>query len=414
MSSILTNNSAMVALQTLKGINANLAKTQDQISTGKTISSAKDNAAIWAIAKTMETDVASFKAIDQTLALGELTVAVARAATEMIGDLLGKIKTKVIAAQEAGTSAEDRVKIQEDIDALKKSIASAVSSAQFSGKNLINGTTTSPMKVLSSLDRSLDGSVAAGTIDVATVDLRMSGGETSLPVAGLNSSATAEDGDGAVNIGSALAFQGGAGAIAATDPAADASDGASLLAGDEITLQIGSDSISYTVQAGDDAAAIVAGLNAQKTANSLPGTLDESGGVLSFDAGTGSGDIDVTLTSSRSGAASASGGALAALNDLDVTVDGGAAKALQDIEGLMKVADDAAASFGSAQGRFETQRNFIGKLTDAMKSGIGALVDANMEEASARLQALQVQPQLATQSLSIANQAPQALLSLFR
>ena len=56
----------------------------------------------------------------------------------------------------------------------------------------------------------------------------------------------------------------------------------------------------------------------------------------------------------------------------------------------------------------------MGKLTDSLTSGIGSLVDANMEEASARLQALQVQQQLATQSLSIANQAPQALLSLFR
>jgi len=49
-----------------------------------------------------------------------------------------------------------------------------------------------------------------------------------------------------------------------------------------------------------------------------------------------------------------------------------------------------------------------------MKSGIGALVDTDMEEASARLQALQVQQQLGVQSLSIANQAPQTLLSLFR
>lgn len=47
MSSILTNTSSMVALQTLKTINANLAKTQDEISTGKTVGSAKDNATVW-------------------------------------------------------------------------------------------------------------------------------------------------------------------------------------------------------------------------------------------------------------------------------------------------------------------------------------------------------------------------------
>jgi flagellin len=53
-------------------------------------------------------------------------------------------------------------------------------------------------------------------------------------------------------------------------------------------------------------------------------------------------------------------------------------------------------------------------LTDSLKSGIGSLVDADMEAASARLQALQVQQQLGTQALSIANQAPQNILSLFR
>ena len=49
-----------------------------------------------------------------------------------------------------------------------------------------------------------------------------------------------------------------------------------------------------------------------------------------------------------------------------------------------------------------------------MRAGIGTLVDADLEESSARLQALQVQQQLATQALSIANSAPQSLLGLFR
>uniref|UniRef100_UPI0035CA958F flagellin N-terminal helical domain-containing protein n=2 Tax=Limimaricola soesokkakensis TaxID=1343159 RepID=UPI0035CA958F len=47
MSSILTNNGAMVALQTLKGINSSLSKTQTEISTGKSVSSAKDNSTVW-------------------------------------------------------------------------------------------------------------------------------------------------------------------------------------------------------------------------------------------------------------------------------------------------------------------------------------------------------------------------------
>ncbi|MCC6008751.1 MAG: hypothetical protein JJU40_13890 [Rhodobacteraceae bacterium] len=75
---------------------------------------------------------------------------------------------------------------------------------------------------------------------------------------------------------------------------------------------------------------------------------------------------------------------------------------------------DASAAFGSAQRRVEIQGDFVTKLTDGLTAGIGTLVDADMEATSARLQALQVQQQLAVQSLSIANQAPQSILSLFR
>ena len=102
------------------------------------------------------------------------------------------------------------------------------------------------------------------------------------------------------------------------------------------------------------------------------------------------------------------------MTDIDITTDSGAASALTEIETLIQTSIDAAASFGSVQSRIETQSDFIGTLTDSLKSGIGTLVDANMEEASARLQALQVQQQLAVQAMSIANQAPQTLLSLFR
>ena len=81
---------------------------------------------------------------------------------------------------------------------------------------------------------------------------------------------------------------------------------------------------------------------------------------------------------------------------------------------MVQTSIDAASSFGSVQTRIDIQAEFVGKLTDSLRAGIGSLVDANMEEASARLQALQVQQQLSTQSLSIANQQPQNILSLFR
>jgi flagellin len=98
----------------------------------------------------------------------------------------------------------------------------------------------------------------------------------------------------------------------------------------------------------------------------------------------------------------------------EITDSATAATALGEIETFLQTAIQGSADLGASAKRMSDQNDFVSKLTDAMKSGIGALVDADMEEASARLQALQVQQQLATQSLSIANQAPQNILALFR
>ncbi|MFC6639678.1 flagellar protein [Sulfitobacter sp. JBTF-M27] len=74
----------------------------------------------------------------------------------------------------------------------------------------------------------------------------------------------------------------------------------------------------------------------------------------------------------------------------------------------------AATSLGVTENTLEGQMQFLDSLTDTLDSGVSSMVDADMEEEAARLQAYQVQQQLATQSLSIANQSPQNILSLFR
>ena len=77
-------------------------------------------------------------------------------------------------------------------------------------------------------------------------------------------------------------------------------------------------------------------------------------------------------------------------------------------------ATDSATALGIAEKSIETQQTFLTELSDRFDSSVGSIVDANMEKEAARLQSLQVQQQLASQSLSIANQAPQNILSLFR
>ena len=89
-------------------------------------------------------------------------------------------------------------------------------------------------------------------------------------------------------------------------------------------------------------------------------------------------------------------------------------EALTAIEDLIQISIDAAAAFGSSENRLTIQEEFVTSLVNSMKTGVGALVDTDMEAASARLQALQVQQQLGTQALSIANASPQNLLALFQ
>lgn len=281
MSSIITNNSAMVALQTLKNINSELGKTQNAIATGKDIATAKDGSAIWAISRVMEADVAGFNAVSDSLALGEATVAVASAAAEQVVNVLQDIKELAISANSENV---DFAKIQADIDERVAQVASIIGAAQFNGANLlatdVDGSGATGLTVLSSLDRVGSTAPTASTITVATVD---------------------------------------------------------------------------------------------------------------FEANI---DLGTNLT---------------AITDVAT-----AATALGEIETFLQTAIDGAAALGASGKRLDDQNNFVSKLTDAMKSGIGALVDTNMEAASARLQALQTQQQLGVQALSIANQAPQTILQLFR
>ena len=494
MSSILTNTSSMVALQTLKSINSNLAKTQDEISTGKTVASAKDNAAVWAISKVMEADVKGFKGISDSLSLGSSTVAVARQASETITDLLTDIKGKIVAAQQENV---DRAKIQTDITALRDQITSVVNAAQFNGQNLIKGTDT--MSILSSLDRQANGTVNVSNITVDRKDLSMDAGAlgtgTNLSANATLSAATATNAGNTETLtlaadadvsadafsltvgGATLTFA--AGSITGDQDAAATAIGAAVnalgLVG--VTASVAANVVTFTSTRAFESVALTALKNGAAPGVTLSAaTVAERAETLTFSAsaavsegdgyqvtvgstaytyvaGKGESFEDVarglkaavdggnvtdlstkvvqnasgqwvlkidndsatSVALARAGAAggTASGG-LFGLSGIDVQTGAGAEAALGNIETLIQNSIDAAANFGSAGGRIETQKSFISKLTDALKTGIGSMVDADMEEASARLQALQTQQQLGIQSLSIANQAPQSILALFR
>lgn len=106
--------------------------------------------------------------------------------------------------------------------------------------------------------------------------------------------------------------------------------------------------------------------------------------------------------------------ALAAV-DVSAATDAAALNILMiNVEGEIAKITEAEANFGMVEKRIDNHKSFNSKLVDKFDTGVGALVDADMNKEAARLSALQVQEQLATQALSIANQAPQSILSLFR
>jgi flagellin len=427
MSSILTNNGAMVALQTLKSINSSLADTQSQISTGKRVASAKDNSAVWAISKVMEADVKGFKGISDSLNLGQSTVTVARQAAETVTDLLTDVKGKIVAAQEENV---DSAKIQTDIDALRDQISAVVGAAQFNGLNLLSNTDSEVgsrnVDVLASLDRSGTG-VAASNIEVGKQDLGRG---------------TAAAGTTGLEVGNSTTVADGASGTFATLDGLGADD--TILAGASfvistagITETVSGDAVDfdadvvYVARDGDTLADVTQGLVDRMNVAAEQADMNVSFSVNATTAGqidiTNNSGLSIDTDSAQANQADIAdlatfegeadgtiGGGLELLNDIDITSADGADAALVAIESLIQTAIDSASAFGSAQGRIETQSEFVSGLTDALKSGIGTLVDADMEEASARLQALQVQQQLGVQALSIANQAPQSLLSLFR
>lgn len=271
--SINTNVGAFVSLQNLSKTSADLATTQNRISTGLAVASAKDNAAIYAIAQTLRSSVGSLNAVAQSLDRGASTVNVALAATDSISDLLVQAREKAVAAADTGLDANSRTSLNNDYKALQAQITGVAKQATFNGTNLIDG--------------------SGGTLSALTDAIT----PTSAPI--------------------------------------------TLATSDLTSATLGLTVAGFTTAAG---------------ANTEVGLIDTAIGTVNTQS----------------------------------------------------------AKYGSAAQQIERQRTFASKLSDTLQTGIGNLVDADLARESARLQSLQVKQQLGLQSLSIANQAPQAVISLFK
>ena len=160
---------------------------------------------------------------------------------------------------------------------------------------------------------------------------------------------------------------------------------------------------------------IVASFSRDSSGAVAIGTISvDTSSVKLFDSNDQSGILDTESTTTN-------GGVNYSVSNLDISALTDSTNDLADLEEMIGTVDDAissmttsAATLGASKQRISMQKDFVSALSDAIGRGISTLVDADMTEESTKLQALQVQQQLGTQALSIANQSSQSILSLFR
>ena len=167
MSSLMTNNAAMVALQTLRNINMGLDEANNRVSTGLRIRSAADSAAYWSIATTTKSDNSALSTVKDALGLGQAAIDVATQGLLAVKESLEAIKDLLVTALEPGV---DRAKIQEDIGARIADLASKADSSTFNNDNWLSVDSAAAgynatKSVVASFTRT-GSTITVGTIDI--------------------------------------------------------------------------------------------------------------------------------------------------------------------------------------------------------------------------------------------------------
>ncbi|CAM1628935.1 C-terminal domain [Bartonella apihabitans] len=357
--SLLTNQSAMNALQTLRSIGDSMDQTQRRVSTGLRINEASDNTAYWSISSMMKSDRNALSSVSDAMALGKSQIDVANATIDKSKEYLDNIQKSLTTAYQKGSG--DVAKIQADIKANMNDIESAVYSASLAEKNIL-GNGGQSVRIAGSYRR--EGSaVYVDMIDVG-------GNELNFATKGANgtfdlSGGVLKDVFGSYDTG-----------------AADGSKISDLLG---------------TIK--DKKAE----LDAAKPSDTDYGSKKDAYN----NAVTALTNVADKLTVKDFANADFSNVSASGMETI--------IKAIQSkVTGATSAVVTAGATLGAAKAQVTGQIDYVSKLMDAVDKGVGSLVDADMNAESARLASLQVQQQLGIQALSIANQNSQNILSLFR
>jgi flagellin len=408
MASINTNVAAMTALRSLTSTNQELTKAQDRISTGLRVATAADNAAYWSIATTMRSDSMALSVVQDSLGLGLATVDTAYAGVDAAIDIVDKLKQKLVSARGEGV---DRTKIQKEITDLQDQLVGIADAAVVPGAENWLSTDSSAAgynalkSIVSSFTR-VNGAVTIQTIDVDTAEIKLFDAQV----------------DGAVVV---------TGVSTGTFAAAD--DTFDILVGGNVVGTVTTTTASTLASIAEDINALdIDGLTAAVDGAQLTFANRTAGAVTFTDFAAATALTEPVLAAP--GATTVKGildenydffygGAWQTFSTTDLDISGltNATADLAILEHMIKAVDtqlgrltDAATNLGSIKSRVNLQKDFAKSLIDTLETGISQLIDADMNEESTKLQALQVKQQLGVQALSIANASSQSILQLFQ
>lgn len=404
MNSINTNNGALAALASLNQTAAALQNTENQISTGKKVSSASDNPAIYAISQTMNAQISSLSAVQDGLTLAGQAVNTASSAAGSISSVLSSLANTVTSAS---SSDANLTSLQQNVTAALSEITAAAQTATFNGVNLLVGANGTP-------------SGTTGTLSVAQ-DINGTQYSVTDALTQLNPASPA------TNILSALGLSGLDVTNSATNGGVNFSFANNLTASSfanntTLTLGNGTNSWVFNVINGPAGAADTTTVNGStQTINVIVNNSTQSvdqmvGQLASAISGAGfavqtQSDGSLNIVGNGITAAASSSSITGVNTPTQLTAAQTNITAVQTAVSRM---DQVSAYFGAASNQLTQMGNFASSLSTALTSGVGALTDADMAAESAQLNSLQTKQQLAIQSLSIANSQPQSLLTLFR
>ena len=349
MSSILTNASALSALQSLRETQSALSSTEKQVSSGLAVATAADNASYWSIAAQLGSASGVVSASNQALSQSQAVLSTASSAIASVTSTIAQIESALTQATNPGA---DLAAIQTTLVGLSTQLVNTVKSASFNGLNV------------------LDNSTLPATAQNAAINGTNSGNGSLAFVSGFNATSTG----GSINTITLTTTALVNGGQADTSSAGGGGSGQGILDGN----------ITYTAVA----------------------TNDATGGVAKGAANT---SINLLTLGSTLAAANAAG----TNNSASTNVANEAQNLLAGVAAVLNSLTSYAASIGTTQNAMTAASTFNTALTTNYSTGISALVDADMNTASTRLQALQTQEQLGIQSLSIANHTAQLILKLF-